>query len=732
MRNIAATLFLVALAYAGFGQSPWGIQASSFGGIYSAQLNPANLADNRISTELHLGGGSVDFWNNYIKINSSLLTSQSAWDDLADSPDGKSFFPDDLDGNRKNLFINATAWGPGFMQSFKNGLGFSLTSRFRSLSSLSNMGEVFAKQSYDEQLYAPYHNVREDASGSSINAASFLELGAGLGITLFDKGDRYLKAGVNVKYLTGFAGVSLHAWNGSYEFHDDSLFSAYDADVSYAHSDAVLDFADSDPFDFLFGGDNGLAFDLGVVYEFRPEADKHKYGKGKYRKKRADKDAYKGRIGISLLDIGGINFGRNQLSQNFFGNVDSINLDLEDIEDVEQFDQFFNRNFATQPGADNFTMRLPTRLSIQGDYKFTDKLAATGILQLGPGAPSFRRIIAQNSFVLVPRYDTKWLGFSLPVTWQSFRSLNVGASVRLGPVFVGSNNIVNALVQDFSSTASVYAGLRVALPHGKPKDTDHDGVPNRFDKCKRDSGLVALEGCPETDSLKVDDVEELAQTDEEEVEVEPEPEPELEPEPEPEPQPEPEPEPEPQSEPEPEPALSEAEGSGAEGPLPVAKEKLTGLEAYLPYTDRDGDGVPNAEDACPDVPGVARNEGCPELGVGKYHYRSNIYTSLYFDSDKYVIRRRGKEILSKLEDLMKANPNARLILDGHTDNSGAEIYNTDLSLNRAMAVLRFLAFRGIDIDRIEVGHYGERFPAATNDTSQGMQLNRRVDITIIK
>ena len=79
---------------------------------------------------------------------------------------------------------------------------------------------------------------------------------------------------------------------------------------------------------------------------------------------------------------------------------------------------------------------------------------------------------------------------------------------------------------------------------------------------------------------------------------------------------------------------------------------------------------------------------------------------------------------------LKDNADAGVRLAGHTDNSGAERYNVDLSLNRCLSAKAYLLDKGIADSRIKLFHYGETRPAATNATSVGRQLNRRVDITL--
>lgn len=68
-------------------------------------------------------------------------------------------------------------------------------------------------------------------------------------------------------------------------------------------------------------------------------------------------------------------------------------------------------------------------------------------------------------------------------------------------------------------------------------------------------------------------------------------------------------------------------------------------------------------------------------------------------------------------------------LEGHTDSSGADTYNLDLSRRRARSVARYLVEQlGVDADRLVVAGYGEGRPLTTNDTPEGRQRNRRVQI----
>lgn len=116
------------------------------------------------------------------------------------------------------------------------------------------------------------------------------------------------------------------------------------------------------------------------------------------------------------------------------------------------------------------------------------------------------------------------------------------------------------------------------------------------------------------------------------------------------------------------------------------------------------------------------------LKVGKKIALRNIY----FDTDKYEVKPESKVELDILVRIMKENPTIRIEISGHTDSRASEQHNNTLSLNRAKSTVAYLVEHGIDRKRFEVKGYGESQPCATNDTEEGMALNRRIEAKIIE
>lgn len=101
-----------------------------------------------------------------------------------------------------------------------------------------------------------------------------------------------------------------------------------------------------------------------------------------------------------------------------------------------------------------------------------------------------------------------------------------------------------------------------------------------------------------------------------------------------------------------------------------------------------------------------------------------------FDTDGDELKPGADVSMDRLAAFLKENPERRLLIEGHTDARGAEEYNKELSERRADAVAEALVERGISSDRLRPVGLGEEFPVAGNNTSAGMQQNRRVEIVV--
>jgi outer membrane protein OmpA-like peptidoglycan-associated protein len=103
---------------------------------------------------------------------------------------------------------------------------------------------------------------------------------------------------------------------------------------------------------------------------------------------------------------------------------------------------------------------------------------------------------------------------------------------------------------------------------------------------------------------------------------------------------------------------------------------------------------------------------------------------ILFDTDSSALRGTSRTTLNELAQNFRQYPDNRINVEGHTDSTGSDAHNQVLSENRAAAVADYLIDQGVSAGDITVYGFGESRPKTTNDTAEGRQLNRRVEIHI--
>ena len=106
------------------------------------------------------------------------------------------------------------------------------------------------------------------------------------------------------------------------------------------------------------------------------------------------------------------------------------------------------------------------------------------------------------------------------------------------------------------------------------------------------------------------------------------------------------------------------------------------------------------------------------------------YLALYinFDTGKSDIKAETQSIVGQLAEMMNANADLKISIEGHTDNVGTPEANKTLSLNRAKAVMSAIAAKGVSASRLSSVGWGQEKPVADNRTEDGKAKNRRVEI----
>ena len=121
-----------------------------------------------------------------------------------------------------------------------------------------------------------------------------------------------------------------------------------------------------------------------------------------------------------------------------------------------------------------------------------------------------------------------------------------------------------------------------------------------------------------------------------------------------------------------------------------------------------------------------------EIALAQVHTgETMVLRNIFFATDDFKLDSASFTELNRLWRFLNDQPQWRIEISGHTDATGRETYNQQLSEQRARSVANYLIERGIAADRIETVGYGSQKPVATNETAEGRQQNRRTEIKIL-
>ncbi|MDP2365528.1 MAG: OmpA family protein [Ignavibacteria bacterium] len=152
--------------------------------------------------------------------------------------------------------------------------------------------------------------------------------------------------------------------------------------------------------------------------------------------------------------------------------------------------------------------------------------------------------------------------------------------------------------------------------------------------------------------------------------------------------------------------------------------------------DSDDDGVSDYKDLCPNTPvGTEVNKwGCPvDEEVFEPIKKTEFILSggINFEIGKTELLAVAYPELEKVLKVMRDYPETKWKIEGHTDNTGSQKLNRDLSINRAKSVYNYFISKDINSPRLSYNGYGPDYPISDNSTESGKALNRRVAIVLI-
>lgn len=442
-----------------------GYRSGNYTGVNGVFTNPANIADSRYYFDINLATLSTYGANNKASYKLKNFSETFKSENLREKLFGEN------PGPASGVF-SLDLHGPSGMIDVGTKNTIAITTRARMFANVVDFDSKLFDQitngiATDPDL--PYAVSSNENMRFSFNAWS--EYGASFSRVLMDKGAHAIKGGVSVKYLAGASNgyMNINRFNGTIDA-DQILNLPYLKNTSGRISSAFAGerVAGYEAKDLFKMNGYGFGADIGLVYEYRPDAEMQTTDG--MRLETDYKRLYKFKFGLSVLDLGSILYKRDPERSGGYdidiNNEERLYLDELENVDVDDYRDFFlKRPELFVPLVTNeeeeYNVSLPTTLQVEADYLINDGfyLNLASQVSLSNNNTKFFNNRTYSGVTLTPRYEDKLLGVYLPVNYNTLTKMNVGLSFRIGPLFFGSGSLLTALFGS-SKQADVHFGLR--------------------------------------------------------------------------------------------------------------------------------------------------------------------------------------------------------------------------------------------------------------------------------
>ncbi|MFN4147594.1 MAG: DUF5723 family protein [Runella sp.] len=481
--------------YSGHAQHWLGLSSSNYAGTHALHLNPAHAADSRHKLYINLVGNDFFLINNYLRYDApysflGLVTNTVAqkhrsergliiWRD--------TYYAENLNGKPKHLHTGGDLRGPSVLYSFKeNRFAVAFTTRGRYLLNATNVTEETARViRYGTDLKELQEKPFKDQT-ARLTLNGYMELGVTFGAVLADWEEDFLKVGVTAKRIVGLYNVHADMRNTNYSILVEStnrarefiLADQIEATYGYTTDAAFTNFS-PDP-RFLFGNRSaggGWGFDVGVVYEHRPDVLQYRIGHPKGgRRPDPNRNKYKYRISAALTDVGAINYRNLNYVRQTDVRRNFVNFSYVHFSNLQSASEAINAvNGRLDPRINDnprpFVIGLPTAANVSFDYHHRGPWYVNALWVQGLRGQNNFHVKPQSVLAVTPRYETRWIEVATPVALlDHYRVFSVGLAARLGPVIIGTDHLGGLLDIGKPQGLNFYFALYAPFFHRKPKD----------------------------------------------------------------------------------------------------------------------------------------------------------------------------------------------------------------------------------------------------------------------
>ncbi len=472
-------------------QGLFGLQNSNFAGIHTAYTNPAHLTTLAYRRYSNLSTFALSVDNNYYSIETPFPLFKLATGNVPDqykNDKGKvawnpSYLSADNGVSSAWGNINMEWRGPSYAKRLGRRVVFGYGIRTRANMAIKDVNPAMAQW---VNSLADSTNIKNVLGGTNyplnFQANAYQEISGSLSFNIINIGGFRAAIGGTAKYLMGLGHMSMiNTGTDIQTFGKDSI-RINQSNIQIAYSDPrFMDrfmngiISGSLPsLASILGG--GFGFDVGILLE---GGNKNKVDGiiEKWIIPDVNIRDYAWKIAASVTDIGTMNYGQ-EISRYTASNSTPVTLPL-DTELAKAFlasneaglnylENFAEKNMEYKKETTTMPFALPTMLQVQGDFRLLPAIYLGVHWQQSLVSAKTLGFRNPSSVVVIPRLEMAWFECSMPVSLtQDYKRGAVGGYLRVGPVFIGSDNLVTTVLTNKAKGFNLYFGVSGGIKNPK-------------------------------------------------------------------------------------------------------------------------------------------------------------------------------------------------------------------------------------------------------------------------
>lgn len=430
-----------------YAQNQQGLQVSNYSGTTGLGYNPSSFQASPLKWDFTILSGGVFVETDYIFLkNTSLLeilNTNKPFVNFDEEGSGNSsdFIYYQFRDAQRNMAnsISAFAGSPTFATRINKNFSIGFYAKLREAFSANHLDPQLSEPSISDWLVNEPRTIQPSRLTAMLWSEYALNLAYG-----HTRGDKIFSYGINAKFLMGHQAMFINSPNplDLTKLSDDMETAPTEVQYGFTYFDEQFN---------LNNNGQGLGVDIGFTIQDKKYFDET--GTWKFA--------------MAVADLGFVNFKNNSESHKI--STDQVttipNNSFEQANSLREFSRELSNAVTGDPNTtfqgSRFTIFTPAALNLSVDYHLAKYLFAnlnvSRRIVLNP-----KELQKENIAVTSLRYETRFIGFGVPLTLYNDRDLRAGAWVRIGPLVIGSDNLAPWFIkQDQLSGADVYFALRI-------------------------------------------------------------------------------------------------------------------------------------------------------------------------------------------------------------------------------------------------------------------------------